>query len=137
DPQASALAQLTGADEATIRTCVALLLAGLIELGSALGFTLVSVATQHNPPPPSAPKHAQGPDNAVRPRANAQHPIAMHAVQRRVQIGLEAGGGLHVAAPGNCAGTRRPRPVRTLNPPPTPHPPPPSTTRPPRDQQSP
>ena len=53
DPQASALAKLTGADEATIRTYVALLLAALIEVGSALGFTLVSVATAYNPPPPS------------------------------------------------------------------------------------
>ena len=44
DPQASALARLTGAVEGTIRTGIALLLAGLIEVGSALGFTLVSVA---------------------------------------------------------------------------------------------
>ena len=42
DPQASALARLMGTDEATIRTCVALLLAGLIEVGSALGFTLAA-----------------------------------------------------------------------------------------------
>jgi hypothetical protein len=47
DPQAGALAQLTGLDEATIRVGVALLLAGLIEAGSALGFTLVS-ATRHS-----------------------------------------------------------------------------------------
>ena len=37
DSQASPLAQLTGADEATIRTGVALLLAGLIEAGSCAG----------------------------------------------------------------------------------------------------
>ena len=53
DPHASVLARLTGAEEATIRTGVALLLAGLIEVGSALGFTLVSVATARDPPPPS------------------------------------------------------------------------------------
>ena len=53
DPQASALARLTGADEGTIRTGIALLLAGLIEVGSALGFTLVSMATARNPQPRS------------------------------------------------------------------------------------
>ena len=94
DPQASALARLTGADEATIRTCVALLLAGLIEVGSALGFTLVSVATappSADPPPPSAPRHVPGPTNTARRRANAQRPVATRAVERRVQTGLEAG----------------------------------------------
>ena len=38
DPQASALARLTGAEEGTIRSGIALLLTGLIEVGSALGF---------------------------------------------------------------------------------------------------
>jgi hypothetical protein len=56
DPQAGALAQLTGLDEATIRAGVALLLAGLIEAGSALGFTLVSASTTLNPPQPVAGK---------------------------------------------------------------------------------
>ena len=56
DPQASALARLIGADEATIRTGIALLLAGLVEVGSALGFTLVSMATAPNPQPPSTTK---------------------------------------------------------------------------------
>ena len=54
DPQAGALAQLTGLDEATIRVGVALLLAGLIEAGSALGFTVVSASTTLNPPQPAA-----------------------------------------------------------------------------------
>jgi hypothetical protein len=49
DPQASALARLTGADEGTVRSGIAILLAVLIEGGSALGFTLVSVATARNP----------------------------------------------------------------------------------------
>ena len=52
DPQASALARLTGVDEGAVRTGIALLLAGLIEVGSALGFTLVSMATARNPQPP-------------------------------------------------------------------------------------
>ena len=60
DPQASALARLIGADEGTIRTGIALLLAGLIEVGSALGFTLVSMATARNPPPPSTTGHVAG-----------------------------------------------------------------------------
>ena len=50
DPHAGALARLTGFDEATIRAGVALLLAALIEAGSALGFTIVSVSTTTNPP---------------------------------------------------------------------------------------
>ena len=54
DPQASALARLTGVDEGTVRTGIALLLAGLIEVGSALGFTLVSASTTLNPPQPVA-----------------------------------------------------------------------------------
>src|SRR5262245_10522114 len=78
DPQASALARLTGADEATIRTGVALLLAGLIEVGSALGFTLVSVATARNPPPPSVPGHVPGSANTARCHANAQHAVVTH-----------------------------------------------------------
>ena len=60
DPQASALARLTGADEGTIRTGIALLLAGLIEVGSALGFTLVSMATARNPQPPSTTRRVAG-----------------------------------------------------------------------------
>ena len=66
DPQASALAWLTGVDEGAVRTGIALLLAGLIEVGSALGFTLVSMATARNPQPPSStPSHTPGsPDTA-------------------------------------------------------------------------
>ena len=90
DPQASALAKLTGVDEATIRTYVALLLAALIEAGSALGFTLVSVATAHNPPPP-APGHVPGPANTACLRANVQHPPATNSITRRVQAGLVVG----------------------------------------------
>jgi hypothetical protein len=97
DPQASALAKLTGADEATIRTFVALLLAALIEAGSALGFTLVSVATARSPPPP-APGHVPGPANTARLRANVQHAPATNSITRRVQTRLAVGSANHIAA---------------------------------------
>ena len=41
-------------------------------VGSALGFTLVSVATACNPPPPSAPGHAPGQANTARRRNAAR-----------------------------------------------------------------
>ena len=72
DPQASALARLTGADEGTIRTGIALLLAGLIEVGSALGFTLVSVATAPNPQPPSTPRRVPGSSDSAGRQAHAR-----------------------------------------------------------------
>jgi len=97
DPQANALAKLTGVDEATIRTYVALLLAALIEAGSALGFTLVSVATAHNPPPP-APGHVPGPANTARQRANVQYAPATNSITRRVQTRPAVGSANHVAA---------------------------------------
>ena len=135
DPQASALARLMGTDEATIRTCVALLLAGLIEVGSALGFTLVSVATERNPSPPSGnppPQSVQrrvpGPANTARRRANAQHPVATHASAGGVQTGLEAGPARNVVAPGACTGHCRSGRARTVNPP-SPNPAPASTAR--------
>jgi hypothetical protein len=114
DPQASALARLTGADEGTIRTGIALLLAGLIEVGPALGFTLVSVATARNPPPPSVPEHAPGSVNTARPHANAQHAIVAHANERLVQAGQE------VQTAGNITAHRPSRP-RWHIPPPSPN----------------
>lgn len=60
DPQAGALASLLGLDAATIRTGLALLLAGLVEAGSALGFTLVAVATTAKAVNPD-PKRRHGP----------------------------------------------------------------------------
>ena len=92
DPQASALARLTGADEGTIRTGIALLLAGLIEVGSALGFTLVSVATAHNPPPPSTTRRVAGSSNSASPQAHARHSTGPGARERRVQTRHTAGG---------------------------------------------
>jgi hypothetical protein len=50
DPQAAALARLTGASQPTVRTALALLLAGLVEAGSALGFTILAAATMRNAP---------------------------------------------------------------------------------------
>jgi hypothetical protein len=108
DPQASALAKLTGVDEATIRTYVALLLAALIEAGSALGFALVSVATAHNPPPP-APGQVLGPTNTPRLRANAQHASATNSTTRRVQTGLAVGPASHVAERESSTGHSRRR----------------------------
>jgi hypothetical protein len=81
DPQAGALARLTGLDESTIRFGVALLLAGLIEAGSALGFTLVAVATARNPSP-LAPRNAPRQTNAARRYANTQRTTPTDATQR-------------------------------------------------------
>ena len=86
DPQASAVARLTGVDEGTVRSGIAILLAVLIEGGSALGFTLVSVATARNPPPPSTPpRHATQPANAPSRRVHARRSATTNAVQRRVE----------------------------------------------------
>ena len=49
DPQASALARLAGLDEVAVRTGLALLLAMLVEAGSALGFTLLGLANVSQP----------------------------------------------------------------------------------------
>ena len=85
DPQASALAWLTGVDEGAVRTGIALLLAGLIEVGSALGFTLVSMATARNPQPPSStPSNAPGSPDTAR-RARARRAATPNVRDRRVQ----------------------------------------------------
>jgi len=103
DPQAGALARLTGLDEATIRTIVALVLASIVEAGSALGFTLVSVATSGNPPlstpsnppgsrrgtpPPFAPTRAPGPKTAPRRHPDPPRPTTTDALKRWVQTKL-------------------------------------------------
>ena len=107
DPQASALAKLTGVDEATIRTYVALLLAALIEAGSALGFTLVSVATAHNPPPPAPRACAGSGQHGASARQRATHASATNSMTRRVQTGLVVGSANHVAARESSTGYRR------------------------------
>ena len=71
DPQASALLDSSvpmKAPSARAR----LVLAVLIEAGSALGFTLVSVATAHNPPPPSTIGRVAGSTNSAGPQAHAR-----------------------------------------------------------------
>src|SRR5215831_19355697 len=88
DPQASALARLTGTDEATIRIGVALLLAGLIEAGSALGFTLVAVATPRNPPR-GAPIRVAAPANTARRCGNGRRQARTDALERWVQARLK------------------------------------------------
>ena len=52
DTQAQGLAQITGMSEASVRGFIAVLLAAVIEAGSALGFALAA-ATHRNPPPPA------------------------------------------------------------------------------------
>src|SRR5207344_2139899 len=82
DPQASALARLTGADEGTVRSGIAILLAVLIEGGSALGFTLVSVATARNPPPLSTPpRGVPQPANAASRRVHSRRSATTNPVQ--------------------------------------------------------
>jgi hypothetical protein len=85
DPQASALARLIGADEGTIRTGIAVLLAGLIEVGSALGFTLVSMGTARNPPPTSTNRRMAGSSDTAGPRGEAPRSTGPEARARRVQ----------------------------------------------------
>jgi hypothetical protein len=56
DPQAAALASLIGADQTHIRAGIALLLAFILEAGSALGFAIVASATKGFLPP-ATPDH--------------------------------------------------------------------------------
>ena len=97
DPQAGALARLTGLDEATIRVGVALLLAGLIEAGSALGFTLVSASTTLNPPQPGAGRVPSPQKVASRDPNPAPKPPAQ-AFERWVKTQLTANPASQVAA---------------------------------------
>ena len=71
DPQASELARLAGLDEGTVRTVLALLLALLIEAGSALGFMLLGLA---NVTHPAAPKEVARPAQAPPTRRRAGPP---------------------------------------------------------------
>ena len=58
DPQAAALSQLLRLDEPTIRASLALLLALLVEVASAVGFTILSVASAGVTNPTPATAHA-------------------------------------------------------------------------------
>ena len=59
DPQAAALARLTGVHDGDVRTGLALLLAGIVELASAMGVTIVALATKSLPA--SVPNEAEKP----------------------------------------------------------------------------
>ena len=56
DPQTTALARVSGLDEASIRAGITILLAFVLEAGSAVGFAIVAAANKANPAP-SAPMH--------------------------------------------------------------------------------
>ncbi len=71
DPQATALAHLVGVEESFIRTSLALLLAAVVEAGSALGFTIVALATRAVPVPSTGRAVATSAQTAVRPRTAA------------------------------------------------------------------
>lgn len=87
DPQANALARLIGMDEATIRTAIAILLAGLIEVSSALGFTVVSMAARHNPAqsrqPSKAPTYNPQPNPPVSRGESLRRPLYLPETQRQ------------------------------------------------------
>ena len=71
DPQVTALARLAGVDKSSIRTGLALLLAAVVEAGSALGFTIVALATRALPVPSTGRAAATSAQAAVRPRTAA------------------------------------------------------------------
>jgi hypothetical protein len=75
DPQASALARLIGAEEATIRT-------------GGFGALVHAGVRGHSiyPPPPSAPGHAPGQANTAR-RRNAAPSVVGYAIEHRIQTG--------------------------------------------------
>jgi hypothetical protein len=87
DLQAAALARLTGQSEPTIRTALAILLAALVELGSALGFTIVAVAARGNPPstaqseppPTTTPRHPSRRPTIVTSRVEPSQPATTTA----------------------------------------------------------
>ena len=82
DPQASALGRLAGLDEATVRTGLALLLALLIEAGSALGFALLGLANVTHPAAPNAvARSAQAPP--TRRRADPPRPTTSDGAIKR------------------------------------------------------
>lgn len=77
DPQVTGLAALLSIEEATLRRGLALLLAVLVEVGSAFGFALAHAATA-NPPPPSRsyapPRAGATPRIGKAPKAAACNP---------------------------------------------------------------
>jgi hypothetical protein len=77
DPQVTGLAAMLGTEQATLRRGLALLLAVLVEVGSAFGFALAHAATA-NPPPPSRshpPHRTNSPSRIVKaPKAATRNP---------------------------------------------------------------
>jgi hypothetical protein len=77
DPQVTGLAAMLGTEQATLRRGLALLLAVLVEVGSAFGFALAHAATA-NPPPPlrSHAPHRTDPPHRIgkTPKAATRNP---------------------------------------------------------------
>jgi hypothetical protein len=78
------------------------LLAGIIEVGSALGFTLISMATARNPQPPSTTRHVAGSSNSAGPQAHARRSTGSQARERRVQTRHAAGSSKKRASCASC-----------------------------------
>ena len=77
DPQSAAMARVTGLAEAEIRDSLTLLMALLIEAGSALGFSIVAFATRRPPAAPSpAPVSDPIAESAPPAPASILHPPA-------------------------------------------------------------
>ena len=88
DPQVAGLAALVGTEEPTLRRGLALLLAVLVELGSACGFALASAATANPSSRPQAPsqRRTTAPSNAPR----ASEPSSVVGFPQRSQGKLRA-----------------------------------------------
>ena len=98
DPQATALARVTGLPEGDVRTGLALLLAGIIELASAMGFAIVGLAMAPQPrlrpekPEPHPLKEAaiadtrRGPASFIKAHPNLQASSKI-ATERSAPIG--------------------------------------------------
>ena len=87
DPQAAALAALLGTEESKLRRGLALLLAVLVEAGSAFGFAIASAATANPPSPQRAgptPRTSTAPDTALRsPTTSSVVSFAEQAARRK------------------------------------------------------
>ena len=83
DPQAVALAQLVGIDESSVRTSLSLLLAGIVELASSLGFAIIALATRAVPVPP-------GIQGTVMPAQDPIHPLAKSVWRPRLRTNPSA-----------------------------------------------
>ena len=87
DPQVAGLAAMLSTEESTLRRSLALLLAVLVEAGSAFGFAIASAATA-NPPSPqrtgAPPRTGTAPETAPRsPRTSSVVSFAKQAARRK------------------------------------------------------